>query len=444
MDLMGAIGILLGVFLIIYLVIKDMHIIIAAPLATIAVVLLNNMDMFNSMLGQDSTSYMSGLSSYILNFFIIFLLGSILAKLMEESGATVSIAEYILQKIGYDNPYRVLVAIFLVGVILTYGGISIFVVMFAVIPLAKTLFKKMDLSWKLIQIPIWLGIGTITMTILPGTPVIQNVIPIQYLNTSLTAAAIPSLLGSLGAVVFGLYYMRRQLNKSIAAGETFSTYSSGPAVEENQTNLPQFFSSILPLLSLIIIAVLGSIFGNEFIKRNIIYIALVVAIILCLILFRKHFKNAVATLSIGATSSVAPIFATASAVAFGTVVMAAPSFSIFSDLILSIPGSPYISLTVLTSAMSAITGSSSGALGIVMPNFAQNYVDAGLHPEMIHRVATVASNITTVVPQGGAFITFLTLTGLNYKNGFKETFTVVFGSCLIAVIIIIATGALMY
>lgn len=444
MEIIGAIGILLGVFLIIYLVLKDMHIILAAPLATIAIILFNGMNIFESMLGKVPTSYMGGLTQYILNFFVIFLLGSILAKLMEESGATVSIAEYILEKIGYDNPYRVLVAIFLVGVILTYGGISIFVVMFAVIPLARTLFKKMDLSWSLIQIPLWLGIGTVTMTILPGTPVIQNVIPIQYLNTSLTAAAIPSLLGALGAVIFGLFYMRLVLNRSLAAGENFSTHSSGPAIEEDNSAIPSFGSSIIPLVALIIIAVSGSVFGNAFIRANIIYVALITACILCLILFKNYYKKPVATLSLGATSSVAPIFATASAVAFGAVTMVAPGFNIFSELILNIPGSPYISLTVLTGVMSAITGSSSGALGIVMPNFAEAYLEAGLHPEMIHRVAAVASNITTVVPQGGAFITFLTLTGLNYKNGFKDTFITVFGSCLVAQIIIIIVGSIMY
>lgn len=76
--------------------------------------------------------------------------------------------------------------------------------MFAVLPLARSLFKKMDLAWNLIQVPLWLGIATFTMTILPGTPAIQNVIPIQYLDTSLTAAAIPSIVGSIGCVTFGL------------------------------------------------------------------------------------------------------------------------------------------------------------------------------------------------------------------------------------------------
>ncbi|WP_288227836.1 GntP family permease [uncultured Enterococcus sp.] len=444
MSMLGSLGVLLGVAAIIYFSLKEINIIIAAPLATMIVVLLNQMDVVTSLLGNQPNNYMGALSTYILNYFAIFLLGSILAKLMEASNATVSIADFILQKVGYDNPYRVLVAIFIISAILTYGGISLFVVMFAVLPLAKSLFKKMDLAWNLIQVPLWLGIATITMTVLPGTPAIQNVIPIQYLDTSLTAAAIPSILGGIGCVIFGLFYMNYTLKKSLAKGENFSTYTSGAQTEASDRKQPPFIASIMPLTILVLIAISGSVLGNDFIKKNIIYVALIVGILLALILFYRYIPDKIGSLSVGATGSVGPIFATSSAVAFGAVVMIAPGFKIFSDLILNIPGSPLISLTVLTSAMSAITGSSSGALGIVMPNFSEYYLSTGLNPEMIHRVAAVASNILTIVPQSGVLLTFLSLTGLNHKTGFKQAFTTVFMGTLIAEIIIIIVGSLMY
>ena len=444
MSMLGSLGVLLGVAAIIYFSLKEINIIIAAPLATLIVVLLNQMDVVTSLLGNQPNNYMGALSTYILNYFAIFLLGSILAKLMEASNATVSIADFILQKVGYDNPYRVLVAIFIISAILTYGGISLFVVMFAVLPLAKSLFKKMDLAWNLIQVPLWLGIATITMTVLPGTPAIQNVIPIQYLDTSLTAAAIPSILGGIGCVIFGLFYMNYTLKKSLAKGENFSTYTSGAQTEASDRKQPPFIASIMPLTILVLIAISGSVLGNDFIKKNIIYVALIVGILLALILFYRYIPDKIGSLSVGATGSVGPIFATSSAVAFGAVVMIAPGFKIFSDLILNIPGSPLISLTVLTSAMSAITGSSSGALGIVMPNFSEYYLSTGLNPEMIHRVAAVASNFLTIVPQSGVLLTFLSLTGLNHKTGFKQAFTTVFMGTLIAEIIIIIVGSFMY
>lgn len=444
MAIIGSLGVLLGVIAIIFLSVRGLNIIIAAPLSTLIVILFNNMDPFSSLLGSETNQYLGALSTYILNYYFVFLFGSILATLMEESGATTSIAEYILKKVGYDSPYKVMVAIFLISAFLTYGGISLFVVMFAVLPLSRSLFKKLDLSWNLIQVPLWLGIATFTMTILPGTPSIQNVIPIKYLNTSLTAAAIPSILGSIGCVIFGLYYMKYTLKQSQLKGETYATYTNDSNEEVVMTDLPKFLSSITPLLILIILALSGSIFGNEFVKKNIIYIALLTAIILAAILFKKFIPNTQNALNKGAVGSIAPIFATSSAVAFGSVVMIAPGFTVFSNLILGIPGSPLISLTVLTSVMAAITGSSSGALGIIMPNFAQYYVEQGVDPQMIHRVAAVASNILTIVPQSGVFLTFLALTGLTHKNAFKQTFITVAGSTLIAEIIIIVVGSFMY
>ncbi|HEL1018103.1 TPA: GntP family permease [Streptococcus equi subsp. zooepidemicus] len=440
MEFLGPIGVLLGIIAIVYFSLKEIHITIAAPMATILVVLLNSMPLVESLLGKEPNNYMGALGGYIMSYFAIFLLGSILAKLMEVSGATVSIAEFILKKVGYQNPYRILVAIFIISAILTYGGISLFVVMFAVLPLARSLFKKMDLSWNLIQVPLWLGIATFTMTILPGTPAIQNVIPIQYLNTSLTAALVPSILGSVGCIAFGLFYMKRCLTKSLEVGENYATYTSQTNEDTTERVLPPFVASILPLILLIVIAIIGSLLGDEFVKKNIIYVALLTGIISAIVLFNKYIDQKIATLSIGASGAVGPIFATASAVAFGSVVTAASGFDVFSDIILNIPGPPVISLTVLTSAMAAITGSSSGALGIVMPNFAQYYLDAGVSPEIIHRVAAVASNILTIVPQSGVFLTFLSLTGLSHKNGFKQTFITVFGSTLVAESIIILTS----
>ena len=444
MGMLGTIGVFIGIALIILLSAKGIHITIAAPIATLAILIFNGSDIMQGLLGTEATNFMGSLGSYVMNYFAIFLLGSILAKLMEASGATVAIADTILSKIGSENPYLVMVAIFVISVILTYGGISLFVCMFAVIPLARPLFKKLDISWHLIQIPVWLGIATITMTMLPGTPAIQNVIPMKYLGTTLTAAAIPSLLASIGAVAFGLVYMKFALSRSIAKGDKYATYITESGAEVEDRELPSFLPAVLPLLVVVVMAISGSVFGDEYIKKNIIYFALLVGIILSIILFKKYIPNMGKTLSEGGLGSIGPIFATALAVAFGAVVMGVPGFQSISDVILKMPGGPLVSLTVMTALMSGITGSSSGALGIVMPKFAEHYLAAGLAPELIHRVAAIGSNILTVPPHGGAMITFLSIAGLNHKNGFKEGFITVTGAAIVAQIILVIVGGIIY
>lgn len=444
MEILGLIGIILGVIAIIYLALKGINMIIAAPLATFIVILLNNMEIINSIFGEGSHSYMGALSNYISNFFFIFLLGAILAKMMEVSGATTSIANFILSKIGSDKPYRVLLAIFIISSVLTYGGISLFVVMFAVLPLAKSLFQKINLPWTLIQTPLWLGISTYTMTTLPGTTALQNIIPINFLNTSMIAAPLPGILGSIGCVTFGLIYMKHNLNKSLANGEVFSNQLNHGEEITDTPITPSFFTSIFPIVALILIALIGSIAGNDFIKKNIIYIAMIIGIILSLLLFNKFIPDKIAVVNLGALGSVMPIFSVASAIAFGSVSVSTPSFEVFAKYVFNSPGGPTISLVMLTTIMSGITGSSSGALGIIMPNFSEYFLATDMHPEMIHRVATVSSNLLTVAPQSGSLITFFTLSGLNYKNGFKQTFITVAGSSSVALIIVIITGGILY
>ncbi|HLQ39596.1 MAG TPA: GntP family permease [Tetragenococcus sp.] len=434
---MAVFGILLGVIFIIYFSMKNVSILITAPLASFLVVLFNQESLVETFLGIDTNSFLYLLTNYILKYFWVFLLGSLLAKLMEESGATQSIAQTIIAKIGTDNPYNILLAIFLISFILTYGGISLFVAMFAIIPLARVLFQKADISWHLIQIPLWLGICTVTMTIIPGTPSIQNIIPIDYLDTSLTAAFVPSLIATIVCLVFGLWYMKYALKKSQAKGQNFSTFAVISDEGQKEGNSLVFWQSILPLVTLILLSFMGSMFGNEFMKKNIVYFALTIAVILCLILFKPYLSNMALTINKGANDSVLPIFSTAAAVAFGSVVVNTQGFEIIQEAIFSLPIPAYVNLGFLTALMSAITGSSSGSLGIIIPNYAEYYLQLGLNPEMIHRIATIGSNILTIVPQSGVFITFIGLSKLSPKQGFKESFITVTVGTLLAEIVLV-------
>ncbi|MFD2727845.1 GntP family permease [Enterococcus camelliae] len=431
------IGVLIGIIFIIWLSMKNISILIVAPLATMLVIVFNQMSIYNIFLSGNPDSFMFSLANYVLRYFWIFLLGSILANLMEESRATDAIAQTIVNKIGTDRPYNILLAIFLISFILTFGGISLFVAMFAIIPLARVLFQKANISWHLIQIPLWLGICTVTMTVLPGSPSIQNIIPIDYLDTSLTAAFLPSLVASVVCVGFGLWYMGYALKRSQSLGQQFATFATVVETKKVQKELPSFEKSILPLATLIVISFCGSLFGNDFLKKNVIYFALVIAVALCILLFRKSFSSIVGSLNKGASGAVLPIFSTAAAVAFGSIVVKSDGFATIQELLFSLPVPSYVNLGLFTAIMSGITGSSSGALGIVMPNYAEYYLHSGLDKEMIHRIATIGSNILTIVPQSGVFITFIGLTKLTPKTGFKESFITVFVGSLLAEIVVV-------
>ncbi|HFI0448149.1 TPA: GntP family permease [Streptococcus suis] len=436
MEILAILGVLLAVVAIIYWTAKNLHVIVAAPLASLIIILTNQMNVLEVMLGQEK-SYMTGLAGFLINNFAIFMLGSILARYMEVSGATQTIANSILKLMGKDSPYRGLLAITLIASILTYGGVSIFVVIFTLLPLSRPLFKELNINWALFPIPVFLGAGTYTMTTLPGAPSIQNVIPTKVLGTSLTAAPLISLAASMTLLVFGLLYMAYCLKKSLANGETYNEEEDEVAVMIAEKK-PNLFLSVLPLISLI-----GTIFLLNKLP-NVLAIGLLVSILLSALIFYPYLPDQKEILNTAATASIVPAFATSSTVAFGTVLTLSTGFTFIQDWIQQIPGSPLISLSVSTALVSGIIGSSSGAVGIASNNFLPAYLEMGINPELLHRVVVVASAILTVVPQSGVMITFHNLSKLSMKRGLKYSFVLVTVGHILALLVILLLAPFVY
>lgn len=440
MEAVQLLGILIGIVLVIYLAIKGVSVILAAPLAAIIIIISNQMDFFPSLVGAES-SYLTGLTAYIISFFAIFLLGGVFAKLMDVSGAALSISQQVLKLVGTDRPYSVLVAIYLITAILTYGGVSLFIAIFVLSPLAKPLFKKLNIAWNIAPLPMVLGFGTFTMTMLPGTPAVQNAIPMQYLGTTLTAAPVLGLIGSFVAITTSLWYMKYVLNQSLKKGETFATYDSGEAtVEEEKTDIPSFATSIFPLVLLIAIILIGSAFE----VGNILLIALVISILVAMFIFKSYIKNLKTHLNTAASSSVTTVFVTAAVVGFGVVVTNAPGFEVIKTGLLAIPGHPLISLAVASSLFGGITGSASGTIGIVLGAFAKDYLAMGIAPQVIHRVSSMSAAWLTNMPHSGVVLTIFSVTGLNHRNGLKYITVGFIASNLTALIVVMIAAMIMY
>lgn len=431
-------GLLLGILAIMFLAMRGVSILVAAPLAALLVIVTNGMD-FSALLGREN-SYLSGLAGFVVNYYAVFLLGAILAKYMEISGAAQAIAERILDWTGTDRPMTVLVALLLVAAILTYGGISIFVAMFILAPLARPLFRKLDIAWNLFSIPVFVGMSTFTLTMLPGTPTIQNVIPTTYLGTTLTAAPLLGTLGSLVALAYGLWYMRLALLRSIARGETYADFVTGDSGTNQPGPLPPFLTSVLPIVALVVIIWVGSLLEVP----HIILIGLGSAVLLSAALFRRWIPDHKAVINLGAAAAVMPLFVTAAAVGFGVVITHAPGFESIAGAILGLPVSPLISLSITSAAFGAITGSTAGGLGIVMEAFAENFLQMGVHPELIHRVAAMAASVCTVLPHSGALLTLYSVSGLNHRNGFVHPFLAMTGANLLALLAVLAAALILY
>ncbi|WP_341646420.1 GntP family permease [Thauera sp. SDU_THAU2] len=458
---MGTLGILLSLVLLMYLAYRGLSVLLLAPLLALLAVLLSGEAAL--LLPTYTQVFMKAMGGYVIQFFPLFLLGALFGKLMDDSGSARAIAHAIVAKVGSE---RAILAIVLACGILTYGGVSLFVVAFAVYPIGAALFREAGIPKRLIPGAIALGAFTFTMTALPGTPAIQNAIPIPFFGTDAFAAPILGLIGGLIMFVLGTWWLGAQARKLMAAGEGYGNHADEP-VADSGGPLPGFWLALLPILVVIALnfvmakQVLPNIdtsylakpeFGGLQDARSLIgiwsiIVALAVAIMLLVAMHWKRWTDLMKTVNEGSFGSMLPILNTATEVGYGTVIASLAGFVIIRDLVLGIaPGNPLISEAVAVNVLAGITGSASGGMSIALKTLGAEYLAmanaAGISPELLHRVAAMASGCMDTLPHNGAVISLLAICKLNHRQsyGFIAMNTVVFP--LMALAIVIALGTL--
>jgi H+/gluconate symporter-like permease len=430
---LSVIGILISLVIIIVLALRGVGIIVIAPLAVVIVSLFSHMDAGAALMGP----YMKGFVSYATKFYLVFLFASIFGKFMDDSGAARSIALKVISLTGKNNALMVLCAISAITLLLTMGGVSLFVVIFAVLPIARPLFKELDIPWHLFVAAFIFGIGSISMTTMPGTPSILNVMPTKYLGTTTMAAPLLGIIGTLILGAFNVWYMSAQLKKSRARGEGYEASAGKVATQEQDAGkaLPNVWLSLAP--SVVLVLALNAL------KIDIVW-SLVAGCVVAALLFWKYVDKPLATLNAGATNMAVPIINTCADVGYGTVVAATAGFKVITEFLFAIPGTPVISLSLATYLMTGITGSASGGLGIVLETLMPKYQALGIHPEFLHRIVTMASGTFDAMPHNGVIITTLAVAGLTHRQAYRHVWWGHVVATFIAMLVVIPVGLLIY
>ena len=436
-----------------FLAYKGMSIIWVAPITAFIVALFGGLIVPEGGLfaSEFARVYMGGLNNlggfagFTRNWFPAFLLGAIFGKIMDETGAAKAVALAVVNLIG--KKFAIL-AVVLSCAVLTYGGVSLFVVVFAIYPLALALYREANITRNLIPGAIALGSFTFTMTALPGSPQIQNIIPTQYFGTTAGAAPIMGFVGALIMLVGGMAWLTYREKQYAAKGIGFTELNKN--VEFSSANLPHWGLALIPLLVVVLTLNAANIIGVDNFKNLlgrggfVIVESLVFGIIVALLLFWKRLPNLVATLTAGASGSVTAIINTSAAVGFGAVVQAVPGFKVLTDTVLGIPGNPLVSQAVAVNVLAGATGSASGGMGIALEALGARYVElanaAGISLEAFHRIASMSSGGLDTLPHNGAVLTLLAVTSLTHKDSYLDIFVVGSLVPIIAVIVGVIMG----
>ncbi len=391
LSLIGLVG---GLGLLIVLTVRGMNLFIAAPLCALIVAVTSGLPIFIGANNYVET-YMSGFSGFIAAWFFMFLLGSLFGKFMEDTGAADAVAKAIINKLGRQHA---VVAVVLACAILTYGGVSVFVVAFSVYPMALSLFKDANLPRRFIPAALAFGSVTFTMTS-AGSPEIQNWIPIKYLGTSPFAAWEVSLVVAIFMASFGYWWMKRMIVKAVANGERFEQRDHDPEIPER--DYPHPITGLIPLLVVLIL----SFTLHEKLQQLALIVALGGGVLTLMIINFKHFHNMQNAISLGTTGALVAIGNTAAVVGFGTIAKSTDAFQSAVAVMTQIPGNELIGAAIAVSVIAGLTGSASGGQAIALPLVGPHYMDQGVDPEELHRIVSISSGALDSLPHNGYVVT---------------------------------------
>lgn len=453
--------ILLALGLLMFVAYRGFSVILFAPLcALLAVVLIAP----SHVLPFFSGVFMVKMVGFIQAYFPVFLLGAIFGKVVEMAGIAESIAKTIVRVLGAK---RSILTIVLLGAILTYSGVSLFVAVFAIYPFAAQMFRQANIPKRLIPGTIALGSFTFTMDALPGTPQIQNVIPIAFFKTDIYAAPTLGILGAIFVFIVGLLYLEMRRKKAEKAGEGYYGFNTENAasledlkVENNEVTIPDLTTQlsigkqILAFIPLILVGVANKVFityipkwypnGFDFSALGLktytvdvatssaiwaIEMALLIGILTSLAFdWKRVTKNLKEGLNLSIAGALLATMNTGSEYGFGGIIAALPGFGKISNGISHTFSNPLVNGAVTTSSLAGMTGSASGGMGIALGAMADKYnkaiAAAHIPPEVMHRVVAMASGGMDTLPHNGAVITLLAVTGLTHKQSYRDIFAV--------------------
>lgn len=435
-----------------FLAYKGYSTIITAPIISLMTIILTS-GFEGHLMASYTEIYMSGFAGFVKSYFPLFMTGAVFAILMEKADYAKSISHFITEKLGKD---KAILSIVLSGALLTYGGVSLFVVAFISYPIARTLFKEADIPKRLIPGSIALGSFTFTMTAIPGSPEIQNVIPMKYFGTDAFASPGIGIIASLLMLCLGLLYLTNESKKARRNGEGYGNHDE-EEIQISYDNLPSIFKSLFPIL--IIFGV--NLFFSKIFYQSIngayleqynttlnsvsgtwsVIISIVVADLFLVLTNFNKIKNLKSVLDEGVSNSFKPLLNSSAIVGYGSVIKSLTVFGVIQNFVFNLSSNPIISEALSVNLICGLTASASGGLTITLDALASTYLQMAsalnISPEVLHRVATLACGGLDTLPHNGAVITTLAICGLTHTQSYKDIFvTSVVIPILVTVIIV--------
>lgn len=435
--------------LLMILVVRGKSIFVVAPLCAVLALVLSGADPVAGMNGP----YMDGFADYVKRFYLIFALGAVFGRLMDDSGAAISVANTVGRWLGTQ---RACLSLVLACACLTYGGVSLFVVGFSVYPLAVQLYRTANLPRRFIPAAMAFGSITFTMTS-AGSPEIQNLIPIKYLVDSVTGKPLTdaragwqvSLIVATLMFAIGQLYLDWVIRRAVAAGEKFEPRESDRVTATaDSAPGPGFVTAVAPLvatlLALNLLPALCHAAGESVPSTTVKAIlqnypedgtlAIFIGVMVAVVLHKKRLQNVWAGFGDGFVNGLLAVGSTSAVVGFGSAVKHLPAFKLVVDWVTQLPGDPLIGAALAIAIIAGIAGSASGGQGIAWPIVKPIYIDElGVSARALHRVVAISSGSLDSLPANGYLVMLI-------RNICGETHAKAYGPIFVTTVLVPTAG----
>ncbi|GAB1584188.1 GntP family permease [Phyllobacterium phragmitis] len=477
---MGLVGILLALALLMWLAYRGWSVLIVAPVAALVAAAISG----EPLLASWTQTFMGGAARFVAQWFPMFLLGGLFGKLMDDSGSIRSIARFLTERLG---THRTLLAVVLASAVVTYGGVSVFVAFFVLVPMADEMFRAANIPRRLMPATIGLGAFTFTMSVMPGTPSVNNAIPMPYFGTTTFAAPGLGIIASIIIFILGMWWLARAEAAARKAGEGYVDTTRTAFVIDDKTreqaamagdfdpaeidhgkrsaSEPPFILALLPLVVVIVVNFLMALvvlprMDFSFLAEEAwggitigavagvwsVILALAAAVLTVVIVNYRRLPALRETLDAGANSAAVPILMIASLVGFGAVVGTLPAFAAVRDAVLEIPGGPLVSIIVAMNVLAGLTGTASGGMAITLNALGDNFMalaaEHGINPELMHRLTTISAGTLDALPHNGTVLLLLQISRLTHRESYPDMVMTVIVNVIIALVVVTVLGSM--
>ncbi len=437
---------------------RGYSVILFAPVAALGAVLLTAPA---SVLPAYSALFMENMATFVRNYFPVFMLGALFGKLIEVSGFARSLAAAISRAAGRRHA---MLGIVVICALMVYGGVSVFVVAFAVYPFAAELFRAASIPKRLIPATMSLGTFTFAMDAVPGSPQIQNIIPTTFFGTTTMAAPILGPIGGVFILVIGMAYLDWRRRAAVTSGEGYGVgHLNEPETIDEHAMVP----AVLACVPLAVVAVMNIVFTELLprwygpkatlaltpgatplvldVSRQVGVWAVEGALMLgiatvCLFAWRRVSAAFSKASQMAIAGCLLATLNTASEFGFGAVIAALPGFAAIQSA-MKVITNPLVNEAIAVTTLAGMTGSASGGLSLALAAMADQFKAAAaaahIPMEVLHRVAAMACGGMDTLPHNGAIITLLAITGLTHRQSYGDIFVI---TCIktMAVFVVIA------